>query len=105
MNDYGYFKNENYTGNHLHIDNYKNEFTPYVEAIAWERLDKTMDIFFDDFENEKEFNTLFGAKERYDDDFMGVFLGNVKTDEQAYEMFRSWVDTVLYPYRSGTNKM
>lgn len=103
MNDYGYFGNENFTGNHLHIDNYTNEFTPYIEAIAWERKDKTMDIFFDGFENDKEFKALFGGKEHYYDDFMGVFLGNVKTDEEAYEVFRNWVDTVLYPFRNRTN--
>jgi len=105
MNNTGYFDNGNYTGNHLHIDNYKDQVTPFIEAIAWERQDKTMDIFFDDFEDDKEFKALFGAKEHYYDDFMEVFLGNVKTNKEAYEVFRNWVDTVLYPYRNRTKKI
>ncbi|MGM0877435.1 MAG: hypothetical protein ACQEWV_22550 [Bacillota bacterium] len=102
MNGAQYFDNANYTGNHLHLDNYKNQFTPFIEEIAWERQDKTMDLFFDDFEDDKEFKVLFGDKEHYYDDFMGVFLGNVKTNQEAYEIFRNWVDTVLYPYRTRT---
>lgn len=54
MNETGYFDNGNYTSNHLHVDNYTDEFTPYIEAIVWERRDGTMDLFFDDFKNEKE---------------------------------------------------
>jgi hypothetical protein len=30
---------------------------------------------------------------------MCVFLGNVKTNQEVYEMFRNWVDGVLYPFR------
>ncbi|WP_100407667.1 hypothetical protein [Bacillus solitudinis] len=97
-----YFDNENYSGNHLHIDNYKDQFTPFIEAIAWERQDKTLDVFFDDFEDDNEFKALYGDKEHYHDDFMGLFLGNEKTDKEAYKLFRNWVDTVLYPYRKRT---
>lgn len=31
-----YFHSKNYTGNHLHVDNFKDEFTPFIEGIAWE---------------------------------------------------------------------
>ncbi|WP_050181294.1 hypothetical protein [Domibacillus robiginosus] len=101
MNETGYFASMNYTGKHLHIDNYKDESTPFVEAIAWERQDKTMDIFFDDFKDDEELKALFGDKGHYYDDVIGVFLYNVKTDEEAYEMFCNWVDKVLYPYRTS----
>jgi hypothetical protein len=100
MNKYGYFNPENYTSNHLHVDNWKDEFTPYLEAIAWERQDGTMDLFFNDFEDDQEYQTLFGDKEHYYDKFKGVFLDNVKTNEEAYEKFRKWVNEVLYPYRN-----
>ncbi|MCM3790064.1 hypothetical protein M3221_16880 [Domibacillus indicus] len=102
MNEAGYFDNVNYTGRHLHIDNYKDQFTPFIEAIAWERQDKTMDVFFDDFKDDKELKALYGDKEYYYDDFMGVFLGNVKTDKEAYELFRDWVNMLLYTYRDKT---
>ncbi|WP_017728185.1 hypothetical protein [Halalkalibacterium ligniniphilum] len=36
----GYFNNANYSGNHLHIDNFKDEFTPFIQAIAWKRPDE-----------------------------------------------------------------
>lgn len=45
MNNQDYFNDENYTGNHLHVDNWKYEFTPYIEAIAWVRKDSSMDLF------------------------------------------------------------
>ncbi|WP_409304968.1 hypothetical protein [Peribacillus sp. SCS-155] len=95
----GYFSNENYTGDHLHINNWTDDLTPYLEAVAWERQDRSMDIFFDDLEDHEEFIALFGAKEHYYDEFKGVFLGNAKTDDDAYEVFRKWVANVLYPYR------
>lgn len=45
MNNHDYFNDENYTGNHLHVDKWKYEFTPYIEAIAWVRKDSSMDLF------------------------------------------------------------
>ncbi|WP_169088712.1 hypothetical protein [Paenibacillus sp. PL91] len=46
MNKQDYFDSENYTGNHLHVDNWKDklELTPFIEAIAWERNDGTIDL-------------------------------------------------------------
>ena len=102
MNEARYFDNENYTGNHLHVDNYTDQTTPYIEAIAWERNDLSMDVFFTDFEDDKEVKELFGEGEHYYDEFKGVYLGNVKTDQQAYQVFRMWVNTSLYPYRKET---
>lgn len=29
MNEKGYFDKANYTGNHLHLDNYKDQLTPF----------------------------------------------------------------------------
>ncbi|WHY58564.1 hypothetical protein [Peribacillus simplex] len=99
MNNQDYFNDENYTGNHLHVDNWKYEFTPYIEAIAWVRKDSPMDLFFNDFADDKEFQALFSDKEYYYNELMGVFFGNVKTNQEVYEMFRNWVDGVLYPFR------
>ncbi|MED3889720.1 hypothetical protein P4601_07175 [Peribacillus frigoritolerans] len=75
MNNQDYFNDENYTGNHLHVDNWKYEFTPYIEAIAWVRKDSSMDLFFNDFAVDKEFQALFSDKEYYYNELMGVFLG------------------------------
>jgi hypothetical protein len=95
MNKHDYFDNENYTGNHLHVDNWKDELTPFIEAIAWERNDGTMDLFFNDFADDKEYRSLFCDKEHHYDELMGVFICNVKTKEETYERFRKWVDEVL----------
>lgn len=51
-----------------------------------------MDLFFNDFADDKEFQALFSDKEYYYNELMGVFLGNVKTNQEVYEMFRNWVD-------------
>ncbi|MGY3312636.1 hypothetical protein ACV242_001132 [Peribacillus simplex] len=60
MNNQDYFNDENYTGNHLHVDNWK------YEAIAWVRKDSSMDLFFnDDFADDNEFQALFSDKEYY----------------------------------------
>ncbi|CAM4199195.1 hypothetical protein L1N85_26630 [Paenibacillus alkaliterrae] len=59
MNEHDYFDTEHYTGNHLHVDNWKDECTPMIEAIAWERNDGTMDLFFNDFADDKEYQLLF----------------------------------------------
>ncbi|PKR86069.1 hypothetical protein [Heyndrickxia camelliae] len=99
MKNKGYFDNENYTGNHIHIDNYKDQFTFYLEAIALERYDKTLDLFFNEFENKQEYTALFDNQEHHYTDYFGVFLGNIKTEQGANDMFKNWVDTVLYPYR------
>lgn len=99
MNKHDYFDTENYTGNHLHVDNWKDEFTPFIEAIAWKRNDGTMDLFFNDFADDKEYQSLFSDKEHHYDEFMGVFICNVKTNEEAYEPFRKWVDEVLNRYK------
>ncbi|WP_056641849.1 hypothetical protein [Paenibacillus sp. Soil522] len=100
MEKHDYFDTENYTGNHLHVDNWKDELNPFIEAIAWERTDGTMDLFFNDFADEKEFKALFGGKEHQYDEFMGVFICNVKSNEEAYQQFRKWVDEVLNVYRN-----
>lgn len=59
-------------------------------------------MFFDDFEDDKEIKTLIRDKEHDYVNFMGAFLGNVKTDMEANITFRFWVDTVLDPYRNRT---
>ncbi|WP_338786080.1 hypothetical protein [Metabacillus sp. FJAT-53654] len=99
MNDQMYFDTENYTGNHLHVDNYKNEYTRFVEGIAWVRQDDSMDLFFDNFETDRERQELFVDNGYYYETFKGGYIGNVKTDEEAYDMFQRWVDEVLSPYR------
>lgn len=50
-----------------------------------------MDLFFNDFADDKEFQALFSDKEYYYNELMGVFLRNVKTNQEVYEMFRNWV--------------
>lgn len=99
MKDKGYFDTENYTGNHLHIDNFKDQFTPYLEAIALERNDQTLDLFFNDFENKQEYTTIFENTEHYYNDYFGLFLGNIKIEHEVYSMFHNWINTVLLPYR------
>ncbi|MGM0878493.1 MAG: hypothetical protein ACQEWV_28305 [Bacillota bacterium] len=101
MDKHDYFNNEIYTGNHLHVDNWKDEFTPFIEAVAWERQDSSMDLFFYDFADDNEFQVLANDKENYHDEYRGVFLGNVKTDEEAYELFLKWIAEVIYPFRNG----
>lgn len=100
MYEHGYFNPEHYTGNHLHVDNWKDECTPLIEAIAWVREDGTMDLFFNDFADDKEYQSLFGDKEHHYDDFMGVFISNVKTNEEAYDTFCKWINEVLKPFRN-----
>lgn len=94
MNKHDYFDTENYSGNHLHVDNWKDELAPVIEAIAWERNDGTMDLFFNDFADDEEYQTLFNNKEYHYDEFMGVFICNVKTNEEAKNRFRKWADDV-----------
>jgi uncharacterized membrane protein len=62
--------------------------TPFIEAIAWERNDGTMDLFFNDFADDKEYQSLFSDNEHHYDAFMGVFICN-----------RIWVGDVLKGYR------
>src|SRR4051794_5736333 len=99
MNKQKYFDTENYTGNHLHIGNWQDEFRPLIEGIAWERQDSSMDLYFDDFETDRERQELLVEKGYYYEKFRGGYIGNVKTNEEAYDMFQKWVDEVLYPYR------
>ncbi|SFE45281.1 hypothetical protein SAMN05216378_3168 [Paenibacillus catalpae] len=67
-----------YTGNHLHVGNWDKEHSPHnhEEGIAWERVDGTMDLYYLDPDVE---------------DFRGVYICNVKSNEEADERFRKWV--------------
>lgn len=96
-----YFETVNYNGNHLHVDNYKDEYTPYDEGIAWGRQDGSMDLFFYEFETNSEKQVLFVDRGYYTDEFKGGYIATVKSDEDAYAMFQKWVDEVLYPYRNS----
>lgn len=100
MDKYMYFDTVNYTGNHLHIDDWKAAFQPVIEGIAWVRLDDSMDLFFSDFDANCERQKLFVDRGYYYEKFKGGYIGNVKTDEEAYTIFQKWVDEVLYPYRN-----
>ncbi|WP_068672133.1 hypothetical protein [Oceanobacillus sp. Castelsardo] len=100
MNMRMYFDSENYTGNHLHVGNWKDKSTPIVEGIAWVREDGLMDLFFNDFKTDREREELFINKGYYYEKFLGGYIGIVKTDEEAYAMFEQWVDEVLYQYRN-----
>lgn len=100
MNKQMYFDSENYTGNHLHVGNWKEELNPLIEGIAWVRQDGSMDLFFDDFKSDCERQELFVNKGYYYDKFKGGYICTVNTDEEAYVMFQKWVDEVLYLYRN-----
>jgi hypothetical protein len=100
MNKQTYFDAGNYTGNHLHVGNWKAAQTPTIEGIAWVRQDGSMDLFFNDFKSEREMQDLFVGKGYYCEEFMGGHIGTVKTDDEAYMMFEKWVDEVLFPYRN-----
>lgn len=101
MNNHKYFNPENYTGNHLHVGNWKDESKPLIEGIAWVRKDGSMDLFFCEFEHETEIQQLFLNKGLFYETFKGGYIGTVKADEEAYDMFQRWVNEVLYPYRTG----
>ncbi|MGP7819666.1 hypothetical protein [Niallia sp. 01092] len=100
MNKHEYFNTVNYTGNHLHVGNWKDESMPLIEAIAWVRQDCLMDLFFDDFETDNEIQEIFLNNGYFYEKFKGGYIGTVKTDEEAYNMFQKWVEEVLYPYRN-----
>lgn len=52
-----------------------------VKVLCYKLLNKIIDVFFNDF---------------FCNEFKGVFLGNVQTDQEDYEMFHNWVETMLY---------
>jgi len=97
MKNLNYFRNENYSGDHLHVDDWEDELIPFVEAIAWVRNEKSMDLFFDDFMDKEEMQYFKTICEN--DNFKGIFLGNVQTNEEAFIHFKKWVKESLYPYR------
>lgn len=99
MSSQSYFNVRNYHGDHLHVDNYQGESDLLIEGIAWVRQDGSMDLFFDDFADEHEKQELFTENEKYCEAFKGGYIGNVKTKEQAYDVFIRWTAEVLYPYR------
>lgn len=94
--DKSYFEEENYKGRHFHVDN-SEPF--WVRAIAWERIDGSWDVMFDDYQNQEEFDLLFDEKEYYKDEIGGVFLFNAQTDEECTDKFIDWVQTNLVPLR------
>jgi hypothetical protein len=63
-----------YTGKHLHVGDWDRD----KEGIAWERVDGTMDLFYVDPNVE---------------DFRGVFICNVKSNEEAEEQFMKWAES------------
>ncbi|CAM3841707.1 hypothetical protein [Mesobacillus zeae] len=100
MNEREYFHTVNYTGNHLHVDNWKDESTPFMEGIAWERQDGSMDLFFEEFDAEIEIQKLFLYKGYYYEKVKGGYIGSAGTNQEAYAMFRKWIVEVLHPYRN-----
>lgn len=82
-----YFNHENYTGNYLHVDSWQDENTAYLEGIALERKNGTMDVFFqgtdllsDEMKKKGNIHETFG-----------IFLGNVKNAGDACNLFCRWV--------------
>ncbi|SFA85604.1 MULTISPECIES: hypothetical protein [unclassified Bacillus (in: firmicutes)] len=100
MKNETYFHSSNYNGNHLHVDNYEDKFTPFIEGIAWVRLDGSMDLFFNEFMNESERQSFLTIFEPHFDENLGVFIKCVKTDEEADDVFREWVQNVFEPFRN-----
>lgn len=97
--DKSYFEIKHYKGHHIHIDC----FEPFwVEAIAWARIDGSWDVMFYDFQNQEEFELLFGGKVYYMDETEGVFLFNALTDKEYTEKFIDWVQLNLVPIRTNT---
>ncbi|SDN84913.1 hypothetical protein [Alkalicoccus daliensis] len=105
MNSQNYFDEEHYNGNHLHVDNYQEESNLLIEGIAWVRQNGSMDLFFNGFADAREKQELFIENKRYCETFKGGYIGNVKTDEQAYSMFHHWTAAVLNPYRNQTKSL
>ncbi len=97
--DNKYFDTVNYSESHIHIDNFGGPFL--VEAIAWERLDGSLDVMFYDFQDQKEFDLLFSEKEQYKDEAGGVFLFNAQTEKECTEKFINWVHSNLQPLRKN----
>lgn len=98
-----YFHSQNYIGDHLHVNNFKDEYTSYIEGIAWVRSDGSMDLFFDEFIDDDEFNKFLVRTTHDFVEHLGVFIKNVKTDDEAYEVFREWVVNILEPFRNEEN--
>lgn len=63
-----------YTGKHLHVGDWDND----KEGIAWERVDGTMDLYYVDPNVE---------------DFRGVFICNVKSNDEAEGQFMKWIES------------
>lgn len=96
MGHANYFDEENYKGQHIHLDNWE---PIWAEAIAWKRVNETWDVFFYDFANESEYNSIFGNTQHYRDNVGGVFLFNVSSFEEGTEKFQKWCKEVLLPFR------
>ncbi|MEE6132371.1 hypothetical protein [Priestia sp. GS2] len=82
-----YFNQENYTGNHMHVDNWQEENIKYLEGIALERRDGTMDLFF------QEVHLLSNTMKQkgYIHETFGIFLGNAKSPEGVWNLFSQWL--------------
>lgn len=98
-----YFHSQNYIGDHLHVNNFRDEYTSYIEGIAWVRSDGSMDLFFDEFIDDDELNKFLVSTTHDFVEHLGVFIKNVKTDDEAYEAFREWAENILEPFRNEEN--
>lgn len=96
MENKNYFHPDNYSENHWHI--YCDLKEGYFESIALQRkIDKSWDVFFQNFLSETELHILREKTDFYDDDF-GVFLFN-SPEMEVKNNFQTWVNNVLLPIR------
>jgi hypothetical protein len=98
-----YFDQSHYEWDkHWHIDTRKDEYHPYIEAIALKRKDAfSWDVFFNDFENQEECYRLFPNELHDMEKTFGVFLLN-EAETNVQRLFNEWVEFVLTPF-SGKN--
>jgi hypothetical protein len=96
----GYFNTNNYNPDkHWHIGYYNDGYD--IEAIGIQRLDNgTWDVFFNDFKDDSECETLFGDSAVHKEYYFGIFLFNAK-EEEVEAKFKQWVQDLLLPFRKN----
>lgn len=72
-----YFKESQYIGNHFHEECWEPVNEYFVVSIVEKRKDEPWDVFFDQYLDDNEYESLFDGEE-YQDTPTGIFLFNAK---------------------------
>lgn len=79
---------------HWHIGYYEGKYS--IEAIGFENVEGTWDVFFNELDYE-DLQKLFGSEYEIDKEFC-VLIFKAKDYEEAQSKFSKWVETVLLPF-------